>query len=144
MISMTEVPIGYAYTLGLHDICGFELIIFGNCGESFMFNILYRAAAGLKRNKNMLNNREVTGIIKLRGEKGVVDARIGCKYIAPDVKGLLFWADKRYGKFEAKQVLLPDKEGFLPWEERYDENWGKQMGQALLYLLPHELPQNNE
>ncbi len=135
----------FTYSIGMQRTFGIpEFLLVGD----FHPTVLIAVAEGIRRVAQadpevFRRGGEVPGVIQLAeagpGE-GARDAMVGFMALPPecltaDAARPLTAARRFYGDepFTACQLVLPDAEGRLPWHPGFDEKWGRESGQRLLY-----------
>jgi hypothetical protein len=126
----------FAYTTGRTESCkGAELIFIGGSDQVQCCTMLIATLYRLKEDSTACDNDEVLGVIGFKIGGTDEDAPLGCRTITNTARAkFLLQAVARYGKdgFTAKQLVLPDDNGRLPWHDGFDESKSL-LKQPLLY-----------
>ena len=114
------------YTVGLmksHNLP--EMIICGDFHEDTIRDIFYILVDGLQEDPQLFEtNSTITGVVRVNDQPG----RIGIRKIRKDVQcekmrvACTYYCDSG---FDAYQIVLPDSNGMLPWDDGYDRDFTK-------------------
>jgi hypothetical protein len=127
----------FAYTVGLTKAGLPELIIDGDFQQQ-LISILGMSADHLLTNRDAFNGGEVSGIIQVMVHGKLEDGVLGCRPVTKEKRlEHMGWARARYGAdgFTAKQIVVPDLHGKLPWHEGFNQAWGINSCQRVFYAL---------
>lgn len=128
IMQIMDQPFAFCYTIGLTETYDHpEFIMRGDFSVRQMADLIGVAVDALGENPNLFQDEEVYGIIKVNVHGTIEDRVLGCRAVNNVSKQYLAKAADRYGGFEnfqAKQLVLPDTHGMLPWQIDFDDTWG--------------------
>jgi hypothetical protein len=104
------------YTVGLTEKFNHpEFVIAGNFPLHIMSAVIENAVGALEQGYKFNGYSQVDGLIAA--------GPVGCKAIRPDELTRMRIAKERTPSFQAIQLVLPDQEGHLPWQEGCAPYW---------------------
>lgn len=138
MVPIFDAEPPFVYTIGLTETYKHpEFIMIGDIDLEQMINIVGTCAEKLKTNpEHFVGKDEVNGVIEYNINGKTVDGLIGCKTIKPqNHTEYMGQSCDRYGKdgFTAKQIIVADTNGRLPWDENANPEWIISANQIKLY-----------
>ena len=127
----------FGYTVGLEQSFGVPEFIIVGFNQKITYMILNAAIELLKEDIESFNKKEIR--IQIKDKTSYTQFNIGCKHVdskhysRDDSQFPLLWNRicSKNGKYRVKQIILPDKDERLPWDENYDIHYSR--SQTLLY-----------
>lgn len=132
-IGVTEDDPPFTYTIGLTETFKHpELIISGWFSQELFNTIVGKAIDWLRKGKRLDQAPEILGVIQIQDGDATVPGLLGCRKVAAEYKSeLMCVAARRYPEFEGIQLVIPDRQNKLPWDENCDPEWLN--AQSVLY-----------
>jgi hypothetical protein len=139
VIPIVDANTPFAYSVGLTESYGKpELIIICNMDPIILARIVHNLAEKIKEGSTLF---DVDGTIENAITYNINDEEVlgsvGCRTVKEKYKTtLMCQCCKKYGNassFSAKQIIVGDLNGKLPWEKNCDTKWFKNFNQKQLW-----------